>query len=99
MVVCCDLPGLDKNSLNVTLSEGRHLTLEGRIKAHDFARDERLVVNKERFHGKFIRQIELPCQVQTEDARKVYKSGVLELYFPKSRNRNIREVKLDWSEE
>jgi HSP20 family protein len=83
VIVCCQLPGLDRNSLKVSVRNGDQLIIQGMIKEHHLS-DYRIA--KERFEGKFSRQIELPCAVSSESVKTSYKDGILELYLTKKKN-------------
>ncbi|MBO8171743.1 MAG: Hsp20/alpha crystallin family protein [Bacillaceae bacterium] len=96
VIVCCALPGLDKNSLKISLTEGRLLMLEGKIRQHDFGRNPEFVVQQERQHGKFLRRIELPCRVKSDDVSKSYKNGILEMVFSRVIGDESEYLEVDW---
>lgn len=75
------LPGVDGKSLDINLT-GNTLTLSGERRPENLqnARWQR----QERGHGKFMRTIELPLDVDTEKIDAEYADGVLKVVMPKS---------------
>ncbi len=77
-----DLPGIDPAKLEVTVTDGDHLTIQG----------ERIVSvpkgavwhRQERGFGQFMRQVTLPSLVDSDNVQANYELGVLRLTLPKS---------------
>lgn len=77
-----DLPGIDPAKLEVTVTEGDQLTIQG----------ERTVTvpkgavwhRQERGFGQFMRQVALPSLVDSDKVQASYELGVLRLTLPKS---------------
>lgn len=80
VIVCCELPGFARDSLEVTLTEQRTLELKGTIKKPEHSRS---CIQQERSYGSFCRQIELPVTVSTKGMKAQYQDGLLELYIPR----------------
>ena len=81
IVVTAELPGIDKEKLDISLSDTT-LTIRGRT--HDEEKSEK----GEYFHheirrGEVSRTIGLPAQVDGERARATFENGVLEITLPK----------------
>ncbi|MFM1653389.1 Hsp20/alpha crystallin family protein [Brevibacillus sp. B_LB10_24] len=87
IIVCCEIPGLDLESLDISISDSRFLTVRGRIKKR---RHPGLSVERERSYGNFSRQIELPSPASTKGMKRLYKDGLLELHLFK------RSAAPDW---
>lgn len=78
VIVCCEIPGLDRNSLKLSISQGSLLSIKGKIKGHDLSEYQ---VSKERNYGSFQRKIQLPVPVMASGVQTVYKDGLLEVQF------------------
>jgi HSP20 family protein len=85
-----DLPGVDAAKLEVTVTEGNQLTVQG----------ERVEPNlpgvtwlrQERPFGKFVRVINLPTLVNSEKVEAKYEAGVLRLTLPKHEAAKPRKI-------
>lgn len=82
IVVSADLPGMDKDKIDIKLENGRILKISG---SRDVAKEIKQpgVVRQERMRGSFERVVELPAECETSGVRATYKNGVLELVIPK----------------
>lgn len=80
VIVCCELPGFARDSLEVTLTEQRTLELKGKIQKHEYSQS---CIRQERSYGTFSRQIELPVSVSAKGMKAQYQDGLLELYLPR----------------
>jgi len=80
IIVSCELPGLDRNSLKVALRDGKKLYIKGKTKQHDLSE---YLIQRERKCGKFIREITLPDEVLANRVKTKYRDGILELQFIK----------------
>ncbi len=76
-----ELPGLTKEDVKLTVSEGT-LSIRGQ-KKRETERDERNFYRMERSYGEFVRQFTLPEGVKEEDIQADFKDGVLEIMVPK----------------
>ncbi|CAM3263862.1 MULTISPECIES: Hsp20/alpha crystallin family protein [Brevibacillus] len=88
VIVCCELPGFARDSLEVTLLDQRVIELRGRIREHVYAPSR---VHTERTSGSFCRKIELPVSVGSKGMKAQYQDGLLELYLV--RDQTMREKK------
>jgi HSP20 family protein len=93
VVAKAELPGMDKNDIQVSISD-HLLTIKGEkkkdeeIKESDYYRSERS-------YGSFVRNVQLPKEVDTGKARASFKNGVLEIRLPKSEEAKKKEIKLN----
>lgn len=78
VIVCCEVPGFVRDSLEVTLTDQRTLELSGKIKEHDQGRSQ---IHAERSYGGFYRKFELPLDVSSKGMKVQYQDGLLELYL------------------
>lgn len=88
VIVCCELPGFARDSLEVTLLDQQVLELRGRIREHVYTPSR---VQTERTAGSFCRKITLPVTVSSKGMKAQYQDGLLELYLV--RDQNMRERK------
>ena len=77
-----EIPGVKRENLNVQLSPDSitiswQKSSEEKVERKDFFR-------LERSYGSFSRRIQLPAEIQTDQARASFRDGVLEVRIPKS---------------
>lgn len=80
--ITAELPGVDKNDINVTLVNGI-LTLEAETHKEDKQEEDGKLIRHERRFGKFMRSFNLGGDVQEGDISANFKDGVLWLKAPK----------------
>lgn len=73
------VPGVDAKDLELTVIRGV-LSLSGERKAEQPA--ERTWHRRERGHGKFMRTLDLPCEVDADRVAAKYDNGVLLITLP-----------------
>jgi len=85
-----DLPGVDASKLDIAVTEGNRLTIQG----------ERPEVNlpnavwhrQERGHGTFVRELTLPMPVDADKVEARYDAGVLRLTLPMAEAAKPRKI-------
>lgn len=82
VVVSAEIPGVDPNELDVTVTEDS-LTLRGEVK-RDSDVNGQGYRRIERRYGTFQRTIPFPAAVKHEEAAADYKNGVLQVTVPKA---------------
>ncbi len=89
-VVHADLPGLSKDDLEITYQDGI-LTLKGERR-----RPEKTgrVYCRERFEGKFGRNLQVPQKIDPDKIEATFKDGVLELVLPFAPEAQPRKIKI-----
>jgi HSP20 family protein len=92
IVVKADLPGLNRDNLQVTVHEGV-LTLRGSREEREEVKEENYTY-VERTTGTFQRSIALPADVQTDKVSATYKDGVLTIEAPKAPSAVPRTVEV-----
>ena len=95
VVVKADLPGMEKDKIDITLDNDRFLKISG---SREMMKSEKSpgVVRQERFSGKFSKVVELPCEVTPVGINATYKDGVLEITIPrKTQNAKEESVKIN----
>jgi HSP20 family protein len=85
-----DLPGLDPATLEVFVTEGNQLTIQGERKAPELKGSA--WVRQERPFGAFTRVIGLPALVDADKVEATYEFGVLRLALPKSEAAKPRKI-------
>ena len=89
-LLALDLPGINREALDVGLDDGR-LVIRGERAAADGLRARRA----ERPQGRFVRTFSLPDAVDRGRISADYKDGVLLLHLPKRDERQGRRLKID----
>lgn len=81
-IVEADLPGCDKNNINVSYDEGI-LTIAASYEETAEEKDKNYI-RRERRRGNFSRSISIPEDVKTNEIKASFKDGVLKVTLPKS---------------
>lgn len=81
LVVTVDLPGFEKDDIDVSLSE-QTLTISGDY-GYEGGEDESEYLYRERRHGSMRRSIHLPAEVDEDGIEATYTNGVLTITLPK----------------
>ncbi len=81
MVVFAEIPGLDREDIEVDVSEGM-VTIKGERKSETEKSEEGWLI-RERSYGSFERSLALPEGVDPDKITADYKEGVLEVHVPK----------------
>lgn len=90
LYVEADLPGVDPAKLDVTVTEGNHLTIQGERPAPEVG--GAVWVRQERPAGKFARAVGLPALVDADKVEAKYEHGVLRLTLPKHEAAKPRKI-------
>jgi len=85
-----DLPGIDPANLEVTVTEGNQLTVQGERKPAEIA--GAVWLRQERPFGKFARVVGLPALVDADKVEAKYTDGVLRLTLPKHEAAKPRKI-------
>jgi HSP20 family protein len=93
VVVRAEVPGVEKDDLDVSLSENA-LTIKGETK-HEEKEEKGDYHRSEISRGAFTRTVMLPAVVDTDKAKAEFKDGVLELTMPKVEKTKRRTIKID----
>ena len=90
VVVKAQVPGVSKEQIQVTVSEGA-LTIKGETKAEE-KQEEKNYIHREFHYGAFSRTVPLPASVQGEKATAQLKDGMLEIRLPKSAEARVKAI-------
>ena len=92
IVVKAELPGMDKDNIEVNLTDNM-LTIKGEKKKENEVKEEKYY-RCERSYGSFVRNIEIPKAVHVDKVKASFKNGILEVRVPKTEEAKRKEVKL-----
>lgn len=87
-----DLPGIDPAKLEITITGGNQLTVQGERAAPKV--EGTSWVRQERPFGKFARVVSLPTLVDADKVEAKYESGVLRLTLPKHEAAKPRKIQV-----
>lgn len=80
--ITAELPGVDKDDLEVTLENGV-LTIQAETHKEEKEEKEGKVIRQERRYGKYMRSFQVGDAVKQDDIKASFKDGVLHLRAPK----------------
>ena len=92
LVVKADLPGMNKDEIEVTVTENV-VTIKGEKKKEEEVK-EKDYYRRERSYGSFVRSVELPCEVKSDQIKANFKDGVLEVRMPKTEEAKKKAVSI-----
>ena len=85
-----DLPGLNRDNLDIQLTDNNTLTIRGERKFEEV--DKTKYHRVERFYGTFARSFVLPSNVEADKISATFKDGVLEVVLPKAESAKARKI-------
>ena len=89
-VVSAELPGMNKDDIQVTYVDGS-LKIEG--ERHKEKEDKNVNYHRiERVHGKFCRSFQLPTAIQHNKISAEFKDGILTIRLPKAEEARPRAI-------
>jgi len=94
VTVTAELPGMAEKDIDVSLTKNT-LTIKGEKKSESEEKDKNLF-RRERVYGSFLREIELPSEVETDKVEAQFKNGVLSVKLPKSKaaQTDVKKIQL-----
>jgi len=92
VVVKASLPGVKPEDIEISIT-GEVLTLKGEASEEHEERAKNWY-RRERRVGSFLRQLQLPTEVNSEKAEAVFENGVLRLTLPKAETVKPRTIKV-----
>ncbi len=91
LVVKMELPGIDKENLDITL-EGDKLTIKA--EKREETTEETTLHKRERFYGQYFRSVTLPYPVLETGISATMKNGVLEIRFTKAEEARAKKIEI-----
>lgn len=92
-IVTADLPGMDKDKIDIMLEGGKVLKISG-MRSVEKKEESPGMVRQERMEGRFERILELPAECKSEGISASYDNGVLEITIPKKESVKKEIVKV-----
>jgi len=92
IVVKAELPGMDKENIEVNLTNST-LTIKGEKKKEEEVKEEKYY-KCERSYGSFVKTLELPKDIHAEKVKASFKNGILEIRLPKTEEAKKKEMKV-----
>lgn len=93
VLVKADLPGMDKDKIEVTLEQNKMLKIAGSRDVMKTQASQGVIV-QERARGAFSRTIELPVECRSDGIKASYNNGVLDISIPKKAKTKEETVKI-----
>ena len=93
VVLRVEAPGVDKDDLEVSLSDNT-VTIRGKTK-HEETEEKGEYYRRELSYGEFSRTVALPAEVDRDKAKAKFKDGVLELTLPKVETAKRSTIKIE----
>jgi HSP20 family protein len=92
LVVRAELPGIDKKDVKVECTEDE-ITIQGE-KRQEHKEEHEGHYHSERSYGRFFRRIPLPEGIKPEDAKAVFRDGILEITMKAPKQMKSREIQI-----
>lgn len=92
-VVSTEIPGIEKDSLDISVS-GSSFTLSGSRQPADPGK-EGSYLRQERFQGRFNRSVELPFNVDSDKVKASLRNGILEVRLPRAETDKPRKIQIE----
>jgi len=93
LTVKCELPGMKKEDIDISLHEG-FLTISGERK-HEEQKKTGEAYRTERYEGRFSRTLSLPSKVEADKISATYKDGVLTVELPKAEEAKPKQIQVN----
>jgi len=96
-IVDIDLPGFEKDNINLTLNNG-YLEVSAKSEKENKDETEGKIVRQERFYGACSRKFYVGEDVVEENIQAEFKNGILKIEVPKKEktieNKNIKHIEI-----
>jgi HSP20 family protein len=92
VVVKASLPGVKPEDIDISIT-GQVLTLKGEARDEHEEKAQNWY-RRERRQGSFVRQLQLPTEVDSGRAEAVFENGVLRLSIPKAESMKPKSIKV-----
>lgn len=92
-VVSLDLPGVEREGIEISLEKGKYLVCQGERKQSELQEGEKQVL-QEAVYGKMKRVFELPFRIDDSKTQASYKNGVLRIRVYKSEEEKPRRIEV-----
>jgi len=93
VTVTAELPGLSKEQVNITFTDGV-MTISGKVEP--LARAKNMtVVRQERAEGEFEKTVRIPTKVQQDKINASFSNGVLTIRLPKAEEAKPKTIAIE----
>lgn len=93
VVVRLEAPGMEKEQFDISVIDGRYLSVRGEKRVQREEKRGRYHV-MECAYGRFERAVALPAEVDDSRAKASYRNGVLRISLPKVRSSGARRIQV-----
>jgi len=93
ITVEAEIPGMDKNDMELSIEESRYLHIKGQ-KSREKKENAEDYYRVERAYGYFSRTLELPAAVDESEVNAKYRRGVLKIKLKKRKNSGAQPVSI-----
>ena len=95
-LVDIDLPGFEKENINLSLNNG-YLNISAKVDKEE-DNDEERFVRKERFYGECSRSFYVGDDIKEEDIEAEFKNGILKIEIPKKqiedKEKEVKQIEI-----
>ena len=92
-VIEMDLPGYEKQNINISLKDG-YLDVSAKVEKEEHNEENEKFVHKERFYGHCSRNFYIGDEIQEKDIHAEFKNGILRITVPKrEEHKSLPEAK------
>ena len=92
-IVDVDLPGFEKENIDLTLKNG-YLEISAKVEKEDNSEEEEKFVRQERFYGECSRSFYVGEDITEDDINAEFKNGILKIEIPKKEaQKKLNETK------
>ncbi|MHB1215219.1 MAG: Hsp20/alpha crystallin family protein [Thiobacillus sp.] len=91
-LVTAELPGVKKEHIDIGIT-GNQVTINAETQQEKMAGETREWCN-ERYYGKFSRTIQLPLEIEEQNADATYADGLLHLTLPKKASSMAKKLEI-----
>ena len=91
LVVKTELPGINKEDLDITL-EGDRLTIKAEKKEE--VNEDATHHTRERYYGQYFRSVTLPYPIKDNKISATFDNGVLEIRLPKAEEAKAKRIEI-----
>jgi HSP20 family protein len=92
VVVKAEVPGMSRDDIEVQLTESA-LTIKGEKKKEEEIKEQDYY-QCERTFGAFVRTVQLPADIKSDEAKASFKDGLLEIRIPKAEPEQRKTIKV-----
>lgn len=93
IVIKADIPGVEQKDIEISIKD-RFLTIKGKREIKEEEKDKNYY-KVERWYGEFQRTLQLPASVNIDQAKAVFKDGVLTITLPKAESEKEKKIKIE----